>query len=331
MRRRADTADNRAASFGGADQNCRSVFSRWSDRDRSDTRADRTDDAPMRSLLQVSADDSAAFEAAIASPADVVVVDLTRPRSLAAKTAARAAMSERLAAWHGTPRRPRLFVGINGFASGLADPDLDAAVAAGADGIVLPKAVGGVDVTRLDAKIAVAEAIHGIPDGRTRIVAGVGDSALSVFAAGSFRGASHRLIGLAWSTAGLAADLGTTAVRDSSGALAEAFRTARTSVLLGAAAADVQAIDEPDDGASSEALAAAVRDGFSAASTRSIGAIAAINSAFTPPPAAVAEAAAIVEAFRLAGAAPIVELGDRLLERGDLIRALRLIERAGAA
>jgi citrate lyase subunit beta / citryl-CoA lyase len=287
----------------------------------------------MRSLLHVAADDSAAFEAAIASPADVVVVDLTRPRGLAAKTAARQAMSERIGRWRSAPSRPRLFVRINGFASGLADPDLDVGVAAGADGIVLPKAVSGVDVTRLDAKIAVAEAIHGIPDGRTRIVAGVGDTALSVFQAGGFRGASHRLIGLVWSAEGLAADLGVRMIGNAHGTLADAFRAARTAVLLGAAAADVQAIDEPTDDPAGrgEALAAAVGDGFSAASTRSIGAVEAINAAFTPTAEAVAEAAAIIEAFRAAGAAPIVELGERLLERGDLVRALRLVDRSGAA
>ena len=38
------------------------------------------------------------------------------------------------------------------------------------DGIMLPKAAGGADVTLLDAKLSVREALHGIDDGATRIV-----------------------------------------------------------------------------------------------------------------------------------------------------------------
>ena len=47
--------------------------------------------------------------------------------------------------------RPRLFVRVNGLTTGLIDDDLDGVMAAGPDGIVLPKTVGGADV-RISAR-----------------------------------------------------------------------------------------------------------------------------------------------------------------------------------
>jgi citrate lyase subunit beta/citryl-CoA lyase len=285
----------------------------------------------MRSFLDVAAHDFSDLTTALGSGADVVILDLARAASLAAAASARAAMAEAIRRHAGTAGRPRLWVRINGFASGLADLDLDAAVAAGADGIVLPKAAGGTDVTRLDAKIAVAEAIHAIPDGRTRIVATIGETALSVFQAGTYRGASHRLAGLLWTAEGLAADLGIASVRDADGALRDTFRQARAAVLLGAAAADVPAIDdvcEPGRDLGTDCRRATA-DGFAAKLGRSAADVATINAAFTPSAEEVAEAQAIVAAFAAAAGAPVVEWGGRLLDRSRLTRALGMIARAG--
>jgi citrate lyase subunit beta/citryl-CoA lyase len=285
----------------------------------------------MRSFLDVAAPDFADLAATFGSGADVLILDLTRAASLAGAAEARAAMAEALRRHAGTAGRPRLWVRINGFASGLADLDLDAAVAAGADGIVLPKAAGGADVTRLDAKIAVAEAIHAIPDGRTRVVATIGETALSVFQAGTYRGASHRLAGLLWNAGGLAADLGVSAIRDTDGALRDTFRHARSAVLLGAAAADVPAIDDATEAGHDLAddCRRAAADGFAAKLTGSAGDVAAINAAFTPSQAEIDEAQAIVAAFAAAAGAPVVEWGGRLLDRSRLTRALGRIARAG--
>ena len=56
------------------------------------------------------------------------------------------------------PTRPRLLVRVNGIATGLIDADLDAVMPAPPDGILLPKAEGGTDVSMLAAKLAVREA-----------------------------------------------------------------------------------------------------------------------------------------------------------------------------
>ena len=256
----------------------------------------------MRSLLFVPASDRRKLDKGLASGADVIIVDLEDSVAADAKVEGRAIMSEFVAAHAGAAERPRLHVRINGFSTGLADLDLDAAVAAGADGIMLPKAAGGQDVTRLDAKIAVAEAIHGSPDGRTRIVAIATETAHAVFQAGTYRGASHRLAGLAWGAEDLSADLGATATRGADGQFLDTFRLARTLTLLGAVAAEVVPIDgvytdfRDLDGLRAECEAAA-RDGFTAKMAIHPAQVPIINEIFAPSPAALAKARQIIALF----------------------------------
>lgn len=290
----------------------------------------------MRSLLFVPASDARKLEKALASGADVVIADLEDSVAADAKEAARAVVVAFLKTHAGRPDRPRLHVRINGFDTGLADRDIDAAVAAGADALMLPKAAGGMDITRLDAKIAVAEAVHDIPEGRTRIVAIVTETAHAVFQTGTYRGASHRLTGMAWGAEDISADLGATAARRPDGGFHDTFRLARTLTLLGAVAAEVTPIDgvytdfRDLDGLKAECEAAA-RDGFTAKMAIHPAQVAVINAAFTPDAAAIDEARRIVEAFRAAGDPGVVGLDGKMLDRPHLLRARRLLARAGVA
>ena len=68
-------------------------------------------------------------------------------------------------------QRPRLYVRINAFDSGMSEADLQAVMRVGPDGIVLPKSASGRDVARLHAMLSVHEAETGTPDGRTGIIA----------------------------------------------------------------------------------------------------------------------------------------------------------------
>lgn len=288
----------------------------------------------MRSLLFVPASDRRKLDKGLASGADVIIVDLEDSVAADAKEAARDVMRDFVAANVAASERPRIHVRINGFATGLADRDLDAAVAAGCDGIMLPKAAGGTDVTRLDAKIAVAEAVHAIPEGRTRIVAIATETAHAVFQAGTYRGASHRLAGLAWGAEDLSADLGAATARGPDGTFLDAFRLARTLTLLGAVAAEVTPIDgvytdfRDLDGLRAECEEAA-RDGFTAKMAIHPAQVAVINEAFTPSAEAIAEAERIVEAFRAAGDPGVVGLDGRMLDRPHLVRSRRILQRAG--
>lgn len=287
----------------------------------------------MRSLLFVPATQPAKLDKALVSGADVVIVDLEDSVAADAKGAGRAGMAAFVAANAARTGRPAIHVRVNGFSSGFADADIDAAVAAGADGIMLPKAGGGADVTRLDAKIAVAEAVHGVPEGRTRIVAIVTETAHAVFQTGTYRGASRRLAGMAWGAEDLSADLGAATARDEAGIFHDAFRLARTMTLIGAVAAETAPIDgvytdfRDLEGLEAECRAAA-RDGFTAKMAIHPAQVPVINAAFTPSADEVAEAERIVAAFAAAGDPGVLALDGVMLDRPHLVRARRTLSRA---
>ena len=151
--------------------------------------------------------------------------------------------------------------------SGETDSDLDAVMAHAPEAILLPRSLGAASVQQLSAKLAVREADLSLADGLTRIIA-VADTAGALFHMGSYRGASARLIGIAWCAEVLARryrrrDRPRPPRRDSG-----PYRLARDLTLLAATSAGVAAIDAPFadphdlDGLRAEALAAR-RDGFS--------------------------------------------------------------------
>jgi citrate lyase subunit beta / citryl-CoA lyase len=218
----------------------------------------------MRSLIIAPADEKRLAEA-LASGANALIVDL----ALAApekRAAARAAAARFLKEARAPGGGPALVIGVNALDSGEMDADLDAIMGPAPDAILLPGSLGGASVQQLSAKLAVREADFALPDGSTRIIA-VADTARGLLNMASYRGASARLAGLAWSAESLRADIGAETDRDEAGAYAGPFQLARDLTLLAAAAAGVAAIDTafPDlrdaEGLRAEALAAR-RDGF---------------------------------------------------------------------
>src|SRR6476659_5620389 len=151
----------------------------------------------MRSLLFIPGDSVRKLDKGLGAGADVLLVDLEDSVALAGKDAARRTAAAFLAAARREADRPRLYVRVNGLTTGLTDADLDAVIPAGPDGIMLPKTVGGPDLSHLGVKLAVREAEHGLADGATRIIAIATESARGVFALGTLAGASHRLAGVA--------------------------------------------------------------------------------------------------------------------------------------
>ncbi|HEV2563782.1 MAG TPA: CoA ester lyase [Microvirga sp.] len=288
----------------------------------------------MRSLLFVPGDSPKKLEKGLNSGADVLLVDLEDSVALDAKEEARRVTAAFLSEQSRSTERPRLFVRVNGLTTGLIDADLDGVMRSAPDGIVLPKAIGGADVAHLGAKLAVREAEFGLDDGATRILAIATENAAGVFALGTFAGASHRLMGLTWGGEDLSADLGAETNRGEDGAYTDPYRLARSLTLLGAAAASVDAIDSVftnfRDTAGLEAeCRAARRDGFVAKMAIHPAQVPVINEAFTPSPEAVERAQAVIEAFKASPGAGVVGVDGEMLDRPHLLRAERLLRRAG--
>ncbi|MGA7001374.1 MAG: CoA ester lyase, partial [Pseudolabrys sp.] len=227
-------------------------------------------------------------------------------------------------------QRPRLLVRINGLETGMTDADLDAIVAGEPDAIVFPKAEGGASVVHLDAKLTAREAIAGVPEGQIKVLAQAVESAAGLFAAGTFRSASTRLIGLTWGPEDLSAELGADANRDAQGELTEPYRLARSMCLYAAAAAKLSAIETVYvDFRNSEGLRrdteAARRDGFTGRLAIHPAQVPVINDVFTPTAAQVEKAKAVVAAFAAQPGAGAVGIDGKMYDRPHLARAQRLL------
>jgi citrate lyase subunit beta/citryl-CoA lyase len=283
----------------------------------------------MRSLLFVPADGGAKLDKAMASGADAVIIDLEDSITPERKPQARAAALEFLKATCAKTQRPRLLVRINGLDTGMTDADLDAIVAGKPDAVVFPKAEGGSTVVHLDAKLTAREAIAGLPEGSIKILAQAVESAAGLFAAGTYRDVSKRLIGMTWGPEDLSAELGAEANRDEHGLLTEPYRLARNICLFGAAAAKLPAIETIyADFRNLEGLRRdtdeARRDGFTGRLAIHPAQVPVINEAFTPTPAQIEKAKMVVAAFAAQSGAGAVGIDGKMFDRPHLVRACRL-------
>ena len=286
----------------------------------------------MRSFLFVPADGGSKLDKAIACGVDAVIVDLEDSIAPERKEAARKIALDFLRRAGAAKQRPRLLVRINGLDTGMTDTDLDAIVAGRPDAIVFPKAEGGASVVHLDAKLTAREAIAGVPEGQIKILAQAIESAAGLFAAGTFRNASPRLIGLTWGPEDLSAELGADANRDAQGQLTEPYRFARSVCLYAAAAAKLPAIETVYvDFRNSEGLRrdteAARRDGFTGRLAIHPAQVPVINDVFTPTAAQVEKAKAVVAAFAAQPGAGAVGIDGKMYDRPHLVRAQALLAR----
>ena len=288
----------------------------------------------MRSLLFVPGDSARKLEKAPTSGADALIIDLEDSISPARKQEARATTLAFLEQFGKTSNRPLLLVRVNSIASGLIDADLDAVVAGRPDAVMLPKAEGGASLIHLDAKLAAREALAGLPDGHVRILALTTETAKALFMAGTYAGATARLIGLTWGAEDLSAELGAETNRDPAGRFLDPYRLARSLCLAAAAAAEVQPIDtvyvdfRNEPGLRREAEEAR-RDGFTAKLAIHPGQIETITAVFTPGAEAVVRARAVVAAFAAQPDAGVVGIDGVMYDRPHLARAKQLLARAG--
>ncbi|MGD1037843.1 MAG: CoA ester lyase [Roseiarcus sp.] len=288
----------------------------------------------MRSLLFVPGDDENKLAEALSSGADALIVDLEDSVAPPAKSAARATAAAFLREARRRAPRPRLIVRVNPIGGGLTDADLDAVMPEAPDAILLPNSLGGASVQQLGAKLAVHEAEHGLADGATRILTIAAESARALFGFASYIGCSRRLEGLAWDGEHLSADLGAEANRLADGAYAAPYRLARALTLIGAAAANVSAIDSvfadfrDAEGLRAETLAAR-RDGFAAKMAIHPAQVPIINEVFTPSAEAIARARAVIAAFAAAPGAGVVSLDGEMLDLTHWTRAKKTLARAG--
>ncbi len=266
------------------------------------------------------------------SEADALILDLEDAVAAERRPFARGLVREYLSARKPDARRPTLWVRLNPLDSSDALADLAGVMPGAPDGIVVPQAGSGVDVVRLDHFLSALEAREGIAAGRTRILPVATETAGALFGLASYTGASARLHGLTWGAEDLPAALGASTNRGPDGELAFVYQLARALCLAAAVAADVQPIDTvfPDfrdiDGLARNAARARM-DGFTGKIAIHPDQVAVIQAAFTPTPAELAHARAVIAAFDANPNAGTVALDGKMLDRPHLVQARNTLAR----
>jgi citrate lyase subunit beta/citryl-CoA lyase len=290
----------------------------------------------MRSLLFIPGDDEKKLGKGVGSGADALILDLEDSVGAARKGAARQIVAQYIAATRALQVRPRLYVRINALDTPLWEDDLGGVVAAGPDGVLLPKARSGEDVHKLSIALHHAEERSGMPTGATRIIAIASEVAVSLLMLSTYVEASARLEGLTWGAEDLAAAVGAHANREADGSWTSPYQLARNLCLFTAIAANAQPIDtvfvdfRDDDGFRREASMAA-RDGFTGKMAIHPSQVAPINEIFTPRPEEVARAQEIVKAFADAPDAGVLAIRGHMVDRAHVKGAERILARAKAA
>jgi citrate lyase subunit beta/citryl-CoA lyase len=262
-----------------------------------------------------------------ASSADALILDLEDSVAAPNRPTARGLVREVLQG----PRdeRQQLWVRINPLDTEDALTDLASVVPGRPDGIVVPKIDGPADLVKLSHYLDALERAHGLAAGRIRILPVATETAASVFALGSYKNASARLLALTWGAEDLAAALGASANRDADARLLPTFQLARTLCLVGAQAAGVLAIETVfPDFRNLKALEVYAtegrRDGFRGMMAIHPDQVDIINRAFTPSESEIAWARRVVEAFGQAGTG-VVGLDGQMLDMPHLKQAQKIL------
>jgi len=190
--------------------------------------------APIRSLF--FAKQRAVASRIAGTRADAVVLDLEDSVRPADRPAARRWINGLLRNGLGTGQR--VFVRVNALdAAADLDADLQAVIGEGLEGLVLPMLTSAADVHAFDRRVAAAERAAGLSVGKVRFVCLL-ETPAAILAAAEIAKASLRTIALSFGHADF--------LRATQGAdAADALLTARSTVVMAARAAGLQAIASP--------------------------------------------------------------------------------------
>lgn len=284
----------------------------------------------MRSWLFAPGDSEKKMGKAIASDADIALLDLEDSVVPDRKADARKMVAEAIAS---APDKARVWVRVNPLSGSWTQDDLDTVIAAGPGGLFLPKAEGGHDVTTLDTMITSREKAAGIAEGFTKVAALVTETAAAMFTTGTYDGAP-RLVAMSWGAEDLSSEIGASEQRGPDGEFTHVFEMARSLCLLGAIKAGVMPLEtvQPEfrDLEALEKRARRVRaQGFRGMLAIHPAQVAPINAAFTPSADEISHARAIVEAFAQNPTAGALQLDGNMIDRPHLALAERLLAETG--
>ncbi|MET4165794.1 MULTISPECIES: HpcH/HpaI aldolase/citrate lyase family protein [Gordonia] len=284
---------------------------------------------PIRSFLFVPGDSENKLAKIEQSTADAVILDLEDAVSESRKDIARELVAEFIRSHEPDVGSPQLWVRINPLDSGSALPDIAAVVPSAPAGLVIPKIDGPADVVRIHHYLEALESSNNIAGGSIRVLPVATETAIAPFRLGDFAAAGlSRLYGLTWGAEDLSAALGASTNRAPNGQWDNTYQLVRSLTLMGARAADVEAVetlyvDILDDEGLAETSRRARAEGFSGRIAIHPAQVDTINAAFTPTAAEVEYATRVIEAF--AADVGTVALDGRMLDLPHLKQAQRVL------
>ena len=262
---------------------------------------------PRRSVLYMPGSNERALEKAKSIPCDGLILDLEDAVAPDAKPAARENVCA--AASSGEYGRRELTIRVNGIGTQWHDADLEAACAAGPDGIVVPKVNTPKEVHRL---VAAMER-YGAPD-RTRLWAMI-ETPEAILKADKIARADDRLACFVIGTNDLVKELQAQHVPGRAPLL-----PALAHALLAARRAGIAILDGVYNNVSdADGFAAECRQGrefgFDGKTLIHPGQVEPCNAAFSPSQAEVEEADGIVAAWRDGAGSGVVTFNGKMIER----------------
>lgn len=283
--------------------------------------------ALRRSWLFVPGADPQALAAAESCGADVLIQELEDFTAPTSRPEARRLAAETYQRWRAAGRI--VAVRVNPLAGdGMAD--LEAAMAARPDVVMLPKVDRPAHVIELDAAVERLERRYAIPPGTTELAPNV-ESARGLNATVAIATASPRVVACLVASEDMAADLGAERGRDG-----RELDYVRARFHADCVAAGVVSIDCPYTWRDAEGLVAdtahARRLGYRAKSLVLAEHARLVNQVLTPATDAVAQARRVIAAFEQARGHGLggIELDGSMVELPIYLNARRLVARAEA-
>lgn len=277
----------------------------------------------FRTFLFAPGNHARRVEKSLTLDADAVILDLEDAVAIAEKPATRAIAVAALQ----RPRSCRGYIRVNAMSTEWCLGDLMAVVAAGVDGIILPKVENADQVRTVDWLVAGLERDRGLPVGGMDIIpiieTGLGLSVVNAIAA-----SGTRVRRLAFGAGDFTLDMGMIWTRDETELLAY-----RSAVVCASRAAGIEPpidtvwVDLKDDEGFRRSTETAKRLGFQGKLCIHPDQVPVVNAMFSPTAAEVADARRVIAAFREAEAKGLasIQLEGRFIDYPIVYRAERLI------
>lgn len=281
-----------------------------------------------RSWLFVPGDSERKLAKGPTTGADILILDIEDSVSPSRKPVARKMIEEYLAAAsrEGAP----LWVRINALHTPYWEEDVAAAMAGGADGIVLPKPRSPADVFALAERMDEREDRERTQP--AKILALAGETARGLLSLHEYRPALPRLTALSWGSEDLGTDVGALRRRRPDGSLLPLYEISRALTLAAATIAEVDAIEAVyADFRNLEGFRRfaeeALELGYVGGAAIHPAQVEILNEVFTPTDDQLAEAREIVAAFEQAGETGVMSIRGKMVDQPHLAQARKLLRR----